>query len=212
MLRCLNTPLVIRTGMRLACLDVEGVLVPEIWHNVADRTGIEALQLTTRDIPDYHKLMRHRLGILDEHGISLPYIQDVIATMKPLPGAVEFIQRLRETMQFILLSDTFEEFAQPLMKQLGYPTLFCNSLIVEDSSGKILDYRLRQENGKFHAVEAFGRIGYDVYAAGDSYNDLAMIKAATRGAFYTPPSSIVEENPDIPVCTTFDELYAFLTS
>ncbi|MDA3948665.1 MAG: bifunctional phosphoserine phosphatase/homoserine phosphotransferase ThrH [Spirochaeta sp.] len=197
--------------MHLACLDVEGVLVPEIWQNVALRTGVEELQLTTRDVPDYHELMQRRLGILDEHGITLADIQAAIATMEPLPGAAAFIDRLRQTMPFILLSDTFEEFAAPLMKQLGYPTLFCNSLGVAPD-GRITTYRLRQENGKFHAVTALHSIGYTVYAAGDSYNDLAMIREADRGAFFTPPPSIVKENPDLPVCSDYAELYAFLTA
>ncbi len=197
--------------MRLACLDLEGVLVPEIWQNVARRTGIEELQLTTRDIPDYHKLMKYRLDILDRHGITLPTIQDVIAGMTPLSGALEFVNRVRETMQFVLLSDTFEEFAAPLMRQLGYPTLFCNSLEVDEGSGRIAGYRLRQENGKYHAVRAFRAIGFEVYAAGDSYNDLAMIREAEKGAFFTPPASIVDENPDVPVCRTYDELFEFLS-
>ncbi|MFA7565389.1 MAG: bifunctional phosphoserine phosphatase/homoserine phosphotransferase ThrH [Alkalispirochaeta sp.] len=197
--------------MRLACLDLEGVLVPEIWENVAARTGVDELQLTTRDIPDYHQLMRHRLAILDRNKIGLPDIQDVISGMSPLPGAHDFVTRLRETMQFVLLSDTFEEFAAPLMRQLGYPTLFCNSLDVDASTGRVLSYRLRQENGKYHAVRGFSSMGFDVYAAGDSYNDLAMIREAHRGAFFTPPESIVAENPDVPVCRTYDDLYAFLT-
>lgn len=196
--------------MRIACLDVEGVLVPEIWQNVAARTGIEALQLTTRDIPDYHKLMRHRLSVLDSEGITIKDIQAAIAEMNPLPGAEEFIQRLRETMQFVLLSDTFEEFAAPLMKQLSYPTLFCNSLSIDDATGRILDYHLRQENGKFHAVEAFQEIGFEVHAAGDSYNDLGMIQKADRGTLYHPPQSIVEAHPEIPVCRDYEELFQFL--
>lgn len=202
----------VRTTMRLACLDVEGVLLPEIWQNVATRTGIEALQLTTRDIPDYHQLMRHRLSILEEHNVTLTDIHGVIAKMTPLPGAIEFVDRLRETMQFVLLSDTFEEFAAPLMKQLGYPTLFCNSLGVDSETGKIVDYHLRQENGKYHAVQAFKQIGFEVFAAGDSYNDLTMIQEADRGALYTPPASIVTEHPEIPVCHDYDDLFRFLTS
>ncbi len=198
--------------MRLACLDLEGVLVPEIWHNVAARTGIEELRLTTRDIPDYDELMRYRLRILDTHRVPLPAIQDVISGMEPLPGAYDFLARLRETMQVILLSDTFEEFARPLMMQLDYPTLFCNSLVVDQDTNMIRNYQLRQKNGKFHAVTAFEEIGFEVYAAGDSYNDLAMIRAATKGAFFTPPESIVSENPDLPVCMTYDELFAFLTA
>ncbi len=198
------------TGMRLACLDLEGVLVPEIWHNVAAGTGIDELQLTTRDIPDYHQLMKHRLQILDRHSITLSTIQEVISGMRPLPGAAGFISRLRETMQFVLLSDTFEEFAAPLMKQLGYPTLFCNSLEVDGTSGRITGYRLRKENGKYHAVRGFQSMGFSVCAAGDSYNDLAMIRVAEEGAFFTPPESIVSENPDIPVCRTYAELFGFL--
>jgi len=197
--------------MRLACLDLEGVLVPEIWHNVAACTGIDELRLTTRDIPDYDELMRYRLKILDTHRVPLTSIQEVISGMEPLPGAYDFLARLRETMQVILLSDTFEEFARPLMKQLEYPTLFCNSLDVDSGTKMILDYRLRQENGKFHAVTAFEGIGFEVYAAGDSYNDLAMIRAATKGAFFTPPDSIVSENPDLPVCGNYEELFDFLT-
>jgi phosphoserine / homoserine phosphotransferase len=197
--------------MQLACLDLEGVLVPEIWHNVASRTGIDELQLTTRDIPDYHQLMKYRLKILDRHGITLPTIQDVISGMRPLPGADEFVARLREKMQFVLLSDTFEEFAAPLMKQLGYPTLFCNSLEVDEPTARITGYSLRKENGKFHAVRGFQSMGFSVRAAGDSYNDLAMIREADSGAFFTPPDSIVSENPDIPVCMNYDELFRFLT-
>lgn len=199
-------------GMRLACLDVEGVLLPEIWQGVAARTGVSELQLTTRDIPDYHRLMRHRLAVLDKRRITLHDIRETIAELEPLPGARDFIRRLRGTIQFILMSDTFEEFAAPLMKQLGYPTLFCNSLSIEQESGRILDYHLRQENGKFHAVHALKKIGFEVFAAGDSYNDLAMIQAADQGAFYKPPDSIAAEHPDLPVCRNYEDLYSFLAS
>lgn len=211
---CLQEPgcVCIILEMRLTCLDVEGVLLPEIWQSVAARTGVAELQLTTRDIPDYHRLMRHRLAVLDERGMTLHDIQETIAELEPLPGARDFIGRLRGTMQFILMSDTFEEFAAPLMKQLDYPTLFCNSLSIEQETGRIVDYHLRQENGKLHAVRAFKRIGFEVFAAGDSYNDLAMIQAADQGALYNPPDSIAAEHPDLLVCLNYQDLYSFLAS
>jgi phosphoserine/homoserine phosphotransferase len=195
--------------MRIACLDLEGVLVPEIWQAVARETGIDELNLTTRDIPDYHELMRRRLGILDREGITLDRIQSVIATMAPLDGAREFMDTLRSKMQVVILSDTYEEFARPLMAQLGFPTLLCNSLTVS-ADGRIRDYHLRQEEGKLHAVRAFRAMNLTVYAAGDSYNDLAMILEADAGAFFRPPSSIVRENPQIPVHEHYDSLGAFL--
>lgn len=195
--------------MRIACLDLEGVLVPEIWINVAERTGVADLRLTTRDISDYDKLMTHRLGVLEREGISLRDIQEVIGTMEPLEGARAFLDELRSRMQVIILSDTFSEFAQPLMRQLQWPTLLCNSLSV-DENDRIVDYHLRQPNGKLHAVRAFRSLNLTVWAAGDSYNDLAMIKDADRGAFFLPPESIVAENPTIPVCRTYEELLQFL--
>lgn len=197
--------------MRVICLDLEGVLVPEIWLNVARETGVEDLKITTRDIPDYHELMRTRLAILDDHGINLPRITAVIATMQPLPGALQFLQALREREQVIILSDTFVEFATPLMRQLNWPTLFCNSLLV-DPTGRITGYKLRQENGKQEAVRAFTSMNLEVFAAGDSWNDLTMIRTATRGAFFQPPQSIVEANPTIPVCRDYAELRQFLLS
>lgn len=195
--------------MRVLCLDLEGVLVPEIWINVAGKTGVRELTVTTRDIPDYHELMHKRLAILKENRITLPMITEVIASMQPLPGAVEFLRDLREESQVVILSDTFEEFAKPLMRRLGWPTLFCNRLKV-DTNGNIIGYQLRQENGKREAVRAFTAMNLDVYAAGDSWNDLTMILEAHRGAFFVPPPAMVEAHPEIPVCNTYEELGAFL--
>lgn len=195
--------------MRVACLDLEGVLVPEIWINVARVTGVEKLNLTTRDIPDYHELMRFRLTVLEEHGITMPLIAEVIESLQPLPGALDFLQELREAMQVIILSDTFEEFADPLMRRLHRPTLFCNSLKVA-RDGRITGYQLRQENGKREAVRAMKSMNLEVFAAGDSWNDLTMLQEAHRGAFFRPPDSIVEAHPSMPVCTTYEELRSFL--
>lgn len=189
----------------LACLDLEGVLVPEIWINVSERTGIGELSLTTRDIPDYDVLMKRRLGILDRHGLRLQDIQSVIATMTPLEGAGEFLDWLRERCQVIILSDTFYEFALPLMKQLGYPTLFCHGLEV-DATGRITDYRLRQPNQKRESVMALKGLRFRVIAAGDSYNDTAMLAAADAGIFFRPPSTISREFPQFPVTHTYAEL------
>ena len=191
--------------MKLVCLDLEGVLVPEIWINFALDTGIEELKKTTRDEPDYDKLMNYRLDILDAKGLKLPDIQRVIGGMDPLPGAVEFIEELRSKTQVIILSDTFEQFAKPLMKKLAWPTLFCNTLEVEND-GRISGYRLRQQDGKRKAVEGFHSMGLKVIASGDSYNDLSMIKKADAGVLFTPPQSIVDENPEIPVATNYSEL------
>jgi len=193
--------------MELVCLDLEGVLVPEIWLGVAERTGIEALKRTTRDEPDYSKLMSGRIEILKSHNLTLRDIQEVIGSMKPLPGALDFLDELRRQTQVIILSDTFHQFSSPLMSQLGRPTLFCNELVV-DKNGTIQDFRLRQPDGKRRAVVAFRTMGLRVTAAGDSYNDLSMIKEAHRGAFFRPPRSIVEENPTIPV---FEEYSSFLS-
>ncbi len=195
--------------MRVVCLDLEGVLVPEIWISVAEATNVKELNLTTRDIPDYHELMKTRLGILKEHRITLPIITGVIAEMKPLEGARDFLDSLREQIQVIILSDTFQEFARPLMRRLDWPTLFCNSLEVDDS-GNITGYRLRQEDGKREAVRALSSMNLTVYAAGDSWNDLTMIQEAHRGAFFRPPRSIVEANPTVPVCWDYGELSRFL--
>lgn len=189
----------------IACLDLEGVLVPEIWINVADRTGIEALRRTTREEPDYDKLMRYRIDILDQRGITLKDIQDVIATMKPLDGAPEFLNWLRERFQVIILSDTFEQFAQPLMAQLGYPTLFCNSLIIDDK-GMIRDFRIRIRDGKRKAVMALKLLNFDVVASGDSYNDTTMLDEADGGILFCPPENVIREFPQFPVTKDYVQL------
>ena len=193
--------------MNLVCLDLEGVLVPEIWKAVAAKTGIDALNRTTRDEPDYDVLMRYRLDILDQHGITLPQIQEVIGTLQPLEGAKEFMNWLHSETQVIILSDTFEEFASPLMRQLDYPTILCHELSV-DEQGKILDYTLRQDNQKQKAIEAFKSLNYEIIAAGDSYNDLTMLQNADAGIFFCPPDCIIEKNPQIPVTRTYEELKA----
>ena len=193
--------------MKLVCLDLEGVLVPEIWINFAADTGIDELKKTTRDEPDYDKLMNYRLDILDRHGLKLSDIQRVIGEMDPLPGAKEFMDSLRSKTQVVILSDTFEQFAQPLMKKLEWPTLFCNTLEVEED-GRISGYRLRQKDGKRKAVEAFHAMGLKVIASGDSYNDLTMIRRADAGVLFTPPESIVTENPDLPVAIDYKQLTA----
>jgi phosphoserine/homoserine phosphotransferase len=195
--------------MKLACLDLEGVLVPEIWINVAELTGIEDLRLTTRDIPDYDELMTHRLKVLDKHDLKLSLIQSVINDMGPLPGAREFVDWLRERYQLIILSDTFYEFGMPLMKQLGYPTLFCHKLEIKDD--RITDYKLRQADQKRQAVMAFHGLNYKVIAAGDSYNDTSMLNEADAGILFSPPQNVIDEFPQFPVTNDYDELrQAFL--
>lgn len=189
----------------LACLDLEGVLIPEIWIAFAEKTGIEQLRLTTRDIPDYDELMRGRLKILDDHKLKLDDIQKVIGTLEPLDGAKPFLDWLKSEFQVIILSDTFYQFAGPLMAQLDYPTLFCNELVLEDS-GRIADYRLRQPDGKTKAVAALKSLNFRVIASGDSYNDTGMLKEADAGIFFKPPESITKEFPQFPVTHTFDEL------
>jgi len=189
----------------IACLDLEGVLVPEIWINVAAQTGIEALRRTTRDEPDYDKLMRARLQILDQHGIKLRDIQAVIARIAPLEGAQDFLDWLRSRTQVIILSDTFYEFAAPLMRQLGQPCLFCHALEV-DSDGRIVGYRLRIDDSKRRAVEALRALNFRVVAAGDSYNDTAMLAAAHAGILFRPPPNVIAEFPQYPVTTTYAEL------
>ena len=191
----------------IACLDLEGVLVPEIWINVAERTGIAELRRTTRDEPDYDKLMRRRLSILEEHGLRLPDIQRVIGTMRPLDGAHEFLDWLRARFQVIILSDTFDEFAAPLMAQLSYPCLFCNSLVVDDA-GNIRDYRIRIRDGKRKAVMALQLLNFEVIAAGDSYNDTTMLAEANHGILFRPPENVIREFPRFPVTQTYDELRA----
>jgi len=182
--------------MNLVCLDLEGVLVPEIWINFAEKTGLEELKKTTRDEPDYRILMKGRIDILAREGFTLKDIQDVIETMDPLEGASAFIDEIRSFTQIIILSDTFEEFAAPLMKKLKYPTLFCNSLIV-DKKDMIRDFRLRKENGKKFSVEGFKHAGCRVFAAGDSYNDLAMIQSADGGALFRAPDRITIDYPHL---------------
>ncbi len=193
--------------MEIVTLDLEGVLVPEIWIAFAEKTGIEALKRTTRDEPDYHRLMAFRMDILREHNLTLKDIQDVIATIRPLEGAMEFIARLRELTQVIILSDTFSEFALPLMRQLGYPTIFCNSLVV-GKDGMIEDIRMRIENGKKKAVESLQSIGFRVFASGDSYNDLEMIHTADAGCLFRAPEKILQEEKDLKLVTEYDDLLA----
>ena len=192
--------------MEAVCLDLEGVLVPEIWIAFAEKTGIEKLRLTTRDIPDYHVLMNGRMNILREHGLTLKDIQDVIATIRPLDGAKEFLDKLRSITQVIILSDTFSEFASPLMKQLGWPTIFCNSLVLDDK-GMLTGIRMRQEDGKRKAIEALRSCGFRTFAAGDSYNDLNMIKTADAGCLFRAPENILKEYPDLPLQTTEEGFY-----
>ena len=189
----------------LACLDLEGVLVPEIWIAFAEQTGIEKLRLTTRDIPDYDELMRGRLKILDEHNLKLADIQEVIQKIKPLEGAYEFLGWLKSEFQVIILSDTFYQFAGPLMAQLDYPTLFCHELVV-DEEGRIANYRLRQADGKTKAVAALQSLNFQVVSAGDSYNDTGMLKQADAGIFFRPPASITKEFPQFPVTHQYAEM------
>ncbi len=190
--------------MELACLDLEGVLVPEIWINVAERTGIAALRLTTRDVPDYDELMRGRLALLDQHGLKLSDIQQVIAGMGPLDGARECLDWLRERFQVVILSDTYYEFAAPLMRQLGWPALFCHQLEVVDD--RITGYSLRQADSKRQAVRAFHSLGFRVIATGDSYNDTTMLTEADAGILFRPPQKVIDEFPQFPVTRTFTEM------
>jgi len=190
--------------MNIVCLDLEGVLVPEIWINVAQKTGIEALRLTTRDISDYDILMKGRLEILRKHKLSLADIQDVIATIRPLDGALEFLAELRSQTQVIILSDTFTEFAKPLMKQLAWPTLWCNNLVI-DEEGMIEAYTLRIRDGKYHAIKALKALNFRTFAAGDSYNDLSMIEEADAGCLFRAPKGILESHPHLPQATSYKE-------
>ena len=191
----------------IACLDLEGVLVPEIWINVAKATGIDALKRTTRDEPDYDKLMRARISILDQHGLKLRDIQTVIAQMGPLDGAHDFIAWLRARHQVIILSDTFYEFAAPLMAQLDNPCLFCNSLVLDEQS-RVTDYQLRIRDGKRKAVMALKLLNFAVVAAGDSYNDTTMLAEADAGILFRPPDNVIHDFPQFPVTHTYDELRA----
>ena len=193
--------------MNIVCLDMEGVLVPEIWIAFSEASGIPELRRTTRDEPDYDKLMKWRLGILKEHGLGLKEIQDVIAKIGPLPGAREFLDKLRSETQVIILSDTFEQFAKPLMEKLGWPTLFCNTLEVADS-GEITGYKMRCEKSKLTTVKALQSIGYDTIAAGDSFNDLGMIQASKVGFLFKSTEAIKSAHPELPAFEEFDELLA----
>lgn len=191
--------------MNIVCLDLEGVLVPEIWVAFAEETGIPELKKTTRDEPDYDKLMKWRLGILKEHGLGLKEIQETIAKIDPMPGAKEFLDELRSMTQVIIISDTFTQFAAPLMKKLGWPTIFCNSLEVAED-GEITGYRMRVENSKYSTVKALQSIGFETIASGDSHNDLGMIKASKAGFLFKSTEQIKKDNPEFPAYETYDEL------
>lgn len=191
--------------MEIACLDLEGVLVPEIWIGFAERTGIEELRATTRDIPDYDVLMQQRLRLLREHGLGLPDIQEVIAGLAPLPGAEDFVDWLRERFQVVILSDTFYEFSQPLMRQLGFPTLFCHRLVADDG-GAIVDYRLRQKDPKRQCIKAFHGLNFRCIAAGDSYNDTTMLAEADAGILFSAPDNVIREFPQFPAVHDYEAL------
>ena len=191
--------------MEIVCLDLEGVLVPEIWIAFAEETGIEALKKTTRDEPDYDKLMKYRIDILKEHGLGLKEIQDTIAKIDPIPGAKEFLDNLRELTQVIIISDTFTQFAKPLMKKLGWPTIFCNSLVVNEN-GEITGHKMRCEKSKDTTVRALQSIGYDTIASGDSHNDIGMIQASKAGFLFKSTDAIKAEYPEFPAFENYDEL------
>ncbi|MBN2519439.1 MAG: bifunctional phosphoserine phosphatase/homoserine phosphotransferase ThrH [Bacteroidales bacterium] len=191
--------------MHIVCCDLEGVFVPEVWINVSKKTGIDELKLTTRDVSDYNELMQYRLKILDKHGLKLKDIQNVIATIKPLEGALEMIDWIKERTQLIIVSDTFIEFADPLMKQLNRPTLFCHSLTV-DKNNKIINYNLRQKDPKRQVVKALKSLAYEVIAFGDSYNDVTMLEEADIGILYKPPHNVAIDFPQFPVTNNYNEL------
>lgn len=197
--------------MNIVCLDLEGVLVPEIWIAFSEESGIPELRRTTRDEPDYDKLMRWRLGILKEHGLGLPQIRETIARIEPLPGAKEFLDELRSFTQTIIISDTFEQFAAPLMEKLGWPTIMCNTLFA-DPSGEITGYQMRCSESKLTTVRALQSIGYDTIAAGDSFNDLAMIRAGKAGFLFRSTPQIIRDNPQIPAFEEYDDLLAAIRS
>lgn len=192
--------------MELACLDLEGVLIPEIWINFAEKTGINELKATTRDIPDYDVLMKQRLALLEEHKLGLNEIQEVIASMEPMPGAKEFIDWLRERFQVVILSDTFYEFSQPLMRQLGFPTLLCHKLEIEADTGRVLDYKLRQKDPKRKSVQAFHDLQFRVIATGDSYNDTTMLAEADAGILFKAPENVIKEFPQFPAVFDYEAL------
>ena len=193
--------------MFITCLDLEGVLVPEIWIAFAETSGIPELKRTTRDEPDYDKLMKWRLGILKEHGLGLKEIQETIEKIDPMPGARAFLDELRELGQVIIISDTFTQFAKPLMKKLGWPTIFCNELEVAED-GEITGFRMRIEQSKLSTVKALQSIGFETIASGDSYNDLGMIRASKAGFLFKSTNQIKNDNPDLPACETYEELLA----
>ena len=195
--------------MYVTCLDLEGVLVPEIWIAFSEASGIPELRRTTRDEPDYDKLMHYRMDILKQHGLGLKEIQATIAKIDPMPGAKEFLDELRSFTQVLILSDTFTQFAQPLMEKLGRPTIFCNELL-PDENGMIVDYRLRCPQTKLTTVKALQSAGFDTIASGDSFNDLAMIRASKAGFLFRSPEKIRQDNPDIPACEEYDELLALI--
>ncbi|MGK5093162.1 bifunctional phosphoserine phosphatase/homoserine phosphotransferase ThrH [Deltaproteobacteria bacterium TL4] len=193
----------------LTCLDFEGVLIPEIWLGLAEKTGIEELRLTTRDIVDYNELMRHRLKMLDKHQLTLKDIHEVVETLNPLEGALEFLTWLRQRTEVIILSDTFREFVSPLLAKLQYPTIFCHSLILGENQ-KIVNYQLRQEDQKRKAVLALKSLNFHILASGDSYNDVSMLKEADTGIFFCPAEKITKEYPQFPVARSYEELKAHL--
>jgi phosphoserine / homoserine phosphotransferase len=191
--------------MYIVCSDLEGVFVPEIWVNVSIHTGIDELKLTTRDISDYNALMKRRLELLKKYGLTLRDVQNVISLLKPLPGALEFVDWVRTITQLIIVTDTFTEFADPLIRQLGRPTLFCNNLTI-DPEGNITNYNLRQPDGKRHVVEALQSLNYKVVAIGDSYNDISMLRKADQAILFNPPQNVADENNDLKVIKTFANL------
>ncbi len=193
--------------MEIACLDLEGVLIPEVWINFAERTGIDALRATTRDIPDYDELMTQRLAILREHKLGIADIQDVIDGMDPLPGAGDALDWLRERFQVVILSDTFYEFAEPFMRKLGWPTILCHKLEIDDA-GMIADYKIRQPDPKRASVRAFHSLKYRIIATGDSYNDTSMLSEADAGILFRPPQNVIDEFPQFPVATEYKDLQA----
>ncbi len=195
--------------MDVVCLDLEGVLIPEVWIEFAEATGIESLKATTRDIPNYDDLMKQRLRILTENNLRLDDIQAVISNLKPLPGAIEFLDSLRESYQVIILSDTFYEFAGPFMKQLHWPTLFCHKLVVNDD-GMVIDYKLRQEDPKRKSVKSLRQLNFRIFAAGDSYNDTSMLSEADKGFLFRAPQNVIDEFPQFPVTKEYDELHRLI--
>jgi len=192
--------------VKIVCLDMEGVIAPEIWIELAERTGVDDLRRTTRDEPDYNVLMQYRLEILEREGIGIETLQPIIDGIEPLPGAVEFLNAVRADHQLVILSDTFYEFVGPLMVKMGQPTLFCHRLLVDDATGKLSGYELRMDNHKRAAVEAFKKLNFFTCAAGDSYNDTRMLDAADAGFLFRPPQNVIDEFPRFPVITDYDDL------